>query len=72
MAILKSGDEELVAAFESGEARELTVAGQKILVQPDLPVSGMTLQGEDAFVLGQKRLPATLSLRRQSFTRCIG
>jgi hypothetical protein len=51
--ILKEGGNELVAAFESGEAQELTIAGQEILVQPDLPVSGMTLQGENAFVPGR-------------------
>jgi RHS repeat-associated protein len=63
-AILKTGGKELVAAFESGEAKELTIAGQRIIVQPDAPMSGMTLQGEKAFVLGKEAFSSSGELAK--------
>ncbi len=62
--ILKTGGNELIEAFESGEAKELTVAGQKILVQPDMPASGFSLQGENAFVLGKDAFTSSTELTK--------
>jgi RHS repeat-associated protein len=63
-AILKEGGKKLFAIFESGEAKEVTIAGQKILVQPDLPVSGMTLHGENMFVLGKDAFASNSELAK--------
>lgn len=62
--ILQNGGADLVKAFESGEAKELTIAGQKIIVQPDAPISGMTLHGENAFVLGKQAFSSSTELSK--------
>lgn len=51
--VLRKGGPDLLKAFESGQAKEFVIAGQKIIVQPDAPISGMTLFGEKAFVIGK-------------------
>jgi hypothetical protein len=45
--------EKLRAAFAAG-GEELTIGGRTILVDPDVPVSGMTLFGEDGFIVGRE------------------
>lgn len=50
--ILNSSDmDKLVQAYNKGESFEIVVNGRKIVCEPDAPVSGMTLFGENGFVL---------------------
>jgi hypothetical protein len=44
---------QLRAAFEAGGG-ELSIGGRTILVDPGVPASGMTLFGENGFVLGRE------------------
>lgn len=44
---------QLRAAFEAGGA-ELNIGGRTILVDPGAPVSGMTLFGENGFLVGRE------------------
>ena len=44
---------QLRAAFDAG-GRELIFGGRTIIVEPSMPASGMTLFGENGFVLGRE------------------
>jgi hypothetical protein len=61
---METGSADLVEVFQAGEAKELKIAGQTILVEPDAPISGMTLQGEKAFVLGKEAFESQAELAK--------
>ncbi len=54
---------QLRAAFQAGGA-ELSVAGRTILVQSGLPASGMTLFGENGFILGEEAFASDAELTK--------
>ncbi|MBB5865791.1 adhesin HecA-like repeat protein [Xanthomonas arboricola] len=41
------------AAHRQGVALEVTVSGRKIMYEPGMPASGMTMFGEDGFIIGR-------------------
>jgi RHS repeat-associated protein len=53
--------DQLRAAFEAGGA-ELNIGGRTIIVQPGAPFSGMTLFGENGFVLGDEAFASDAEL----------
>jgi RHS repeat-associated protein len=53
-------------AFASGVGTELKLAGKTILVEPEFPASGMTLFGEDGFVIGKEAFAS-----QEEFTKTI-
>jgi hypothetical protein len=50
-------------AFEAGGA-QLELAGRTIIVEPAMPASGMTLFGENGFVLGREAFASTEELTK--------
>jgi len=62
---------QLREAFEAGGA-ELNIGARTILVDPGVPASGMTLFGENGFVVAERLLPQTRNSPRLYFTRPIG
>ncbi|MCY7356462.1 MAG: hypothetical protein LH609_03165 [Rudanella sp.] len=44
----------LRTAFNSGVGTELKICGRTIIVEPDMPASGLSLFGENGFVIGQE------------------
>ena len=53
----------LQTAFEAGGA-ELRIGGRIILVDPGVPASGMTLFGENGFILGREAFASMTELRK--------
>jgi hypothetical protein len=54
---------QLRAAFEAGGA-ELNIGGRTILVDPGVPASGMTLFGENGFMLGREAFASEAELTK--------
>jgi hypothetical protein len=54
---------QLRAAFEAGGA-ELNIGGRTILVDPGVPASGMTLFGENGFILGREAFTSQAELTK--------
>ena len=54
---------QLRAAYEAG-GTELTIGGRTILVDPGVPASGMTLFGENGFVLGREAFVSEAELTK--------
>jgi len=54
----------LVEAYQAGKGIEMKIAGRTIIVEPEAPMSGMTLFGEKAFVLGKEAFASAEELAK--------
>jgi RHS repeat-associated protein len=61
--ILKE-EKALKKIFELGTGQEVKIGGRTIVVEPEAPMSGLTLFEEDAFVLGKDAFSSPLELRK--------
>lgn len=54
----------LKAAYGAGQSAEVVIGGRTILVDPALEFAGMTLRGENGFVLGKHAFSSTSDLAK--------
>lgn len=54
----------LKSAFRKGNAKEFKINGRVIIVEPDLPYSGMTISEESGFLLGKEAFSSNEELTK--------
>ncbi|MDH6251246.1 RHS repeat-associated protein [Chryseobacterium sp. H1D6B] len=62
-SILKQ-EKALKKIFELGTGQEVKIGGRTIIVEPEAPMSGLTLFEENAFVIGKEAFSSPLELRK--------
>lgn len=55
---------EISAANQAGEATSVNIGGRTILYEPELPASGMTMFGENGFIIGSEAFSSDLELNQ--------